>query len=66
MTSVPFFLFNRKYTLSGAQLTEAFTQALNKILEEESVPAFESLSMNQETDAACGDDGCDVPDQKIK
>ena len=63
MTSVPFFLFNRKYTLSGAQPTEAFTQALNKILEE-SVPAFESLSMNQETDAACGDDGCDVPDPK--
>lgn len=65
VTSVPFFLFNRKYTLSGAQPTEAFVQALNKILEEEKlVPAFESLSTNHEADAACGDDGCAVPDQK--
>lgn len=65
VTSVPFFLFNRKYTLSGAQPTEAFIQALNKILEEEkSVPTFESLSTNHGADDACGDDGCAVPNQK--
>src|SRR5699024_6621578 len=65
VTSVPFFLFNRKYTLSGAQPTEAFVQALNKILKEEkSVPVFESLSTKPEVDNTCGDDGCAVPDQE--
>lgn len=65
VTSVPFFLFNRKYTLSGAQPIDAFTQALNKTLEEEkAAPAFESLSINHETDATCEKDGCDIPGQK--
>src|SRR5699024_8466566 len=31
ITGVPYFVFNRKYALSGAQQTESFTQALNKI-----------------------------------
>lgn len=62
--SVPFFLFNRKYTLSGAQPTDAFIQVLNKILKEEkSVPTFERLSTNYETDATCGNDGCTIPNQ---
>src|SRR5699024_6269134 len=34
ITGVPFFIFNRKYALSGAQPTETFTQAIEKIYEE--------------------------------
>lgn len=33
---VPFFLFNRKYAISGARETEVFTQALQKTWEEHS------------------------------
>jgi predicted DsbA family dithiol-disulfide isomerase len=32
---VPFFVFNDKYAVSGAQPTEVFTQVLNKVWEEE-------------------------------
>ena len=32
---VPFFVFNRKYAVSGAQPSEVFAQVLNKVLEEE-------------------------------
>ena len=32
---VPFFVFNRKYAVSGAQSPETFAQVLNKVWEEE-------------------------------
>ena len=32
---VPFYVFNRKYAVSGAQPSEVFTQVLNKALQEE-------------------------------
>ena len=32
---VPFYVFNRKYAVSGAQPSEVFAQVLNKVLEEE-------------------------------
>ena len=32
---VPFYVFNRKYAVSGAQLSEVFAQVLNKVLKEE-------------------------------
>lgn len=32
---VPFFVFNNKYAISGAQPTDAFAQVLNKVWEEE-------------------------------
>lgn len=32
---VPFFVFNNKYAISGAQPTDVFTQVLNKVWEEE-------------------------------
>ena len=32
---VPFYVFNRKYAVSGAQPSEVFSQVLNKVLEEE-------------------------------
>lgn len=65
ITGVPFFIFNRKYAISGAQPTEAFTQALEKIWEEEKPKAtFETLTPNSESDATCADGSCAVPEQK--
>ena len=32
---VPFYVFNRKYAVSGAQPSEVFAQVLNKVLEKE-------------------------------
>jgi len=65
ITGVPYFIFNRKYAISGAQPTEAFTQALNKVWEEEkSIKTFETLSSNNEADATCADGSCTIPDQK--
>lgn len=34
ITSVPSFVFDRKYLLSGAQSVDAFTEALNKLVDE--------------------------------
>lgn len=63
ITGVPYFIVNRKYAISGAQPAETFIQALEKVWEEENtVPVFEDLSST--SDAACGDDGCAVPEQK--
>lgn len=65
ITGVPYFIFNRKFALSGAQQTETFVQALEKAWEEEQgVPTFENLSPSNDSDGACGDDGCAVPEQK--
>ena len=40
---VPYFVFNDKYAVSGAQPTDVFEQVLNKVWEEER-PAVETLS----------------------
>lgn len=61
ISGVPYFIFNRKYALSGAQPTATFTQALEKVFaEEKETPKFESLSSEEEDGGACGDDGCEV------
>ncbi len=65
ITGVPYFIFNRKYVLSGAQQSDVFTQALNKVWEEEqSTTTFESLATTNNSEIACGEDGCDIPDPK--
>lgn len=65
VTGVPFFVFNRKYAISGAQPPEAFLQALEKVLEEEKpVSAFENLSPDNGAGATCTDDTCAVPTDK--
>ncbi len=56
VTGVPFFLINQKYALTGAQPTEVFVEALEKIIAEDEVTA-----LNSEDGDACGDDGCEVP-----
>ncbi|MNW65810.1 DSBA-like thioredoxin domain protein [compost metagenome] len=45
ISGVPFFIFNQKYAVSGAQPTESFSQVLEKVWEEEHpVAKFEILS----------------------
>lgn len=53
---VPFFVFDQKYALSGAQQPEAFLQTLNRAWEEwhEQQPPVELSGQN---DAACSVDG---------
>lgn len=59
--SVPFFVFNEKYALSGAQEEEVFKEALHKVWEEE-----QKLSENKFQKKAaketycCGDDQCEL------
>lgn len=60
---VPFFVINRKYAISGAQPKEMFVQGLKKAFDEEkATPQFETFSQNE--DAACTEDGCEVPTDK--
>jgi predicted DsbA family dithiol-disulfide isomerase len=53
---VPFFVFNRKYAISGAQPIEAFTQTLEKSIKEWTDTAIKL--MNTDDGDSCGIDGC--------
>lgn len=55
ITGVPFFVFNGKYAISGAQPLETFMQALEKVAEEEN-QGFEDLSSNN--GSYCDGDSC--------
>jgi predicted DsbA family dithiol-disulfide isomerase len=64
---VPFYLFNRKYGVSGAQPSEVFLQALEKAWEEEAnvVPVRLDLQDGPAcTDGACMTDGAAQPPGK--
>lgn len=54
---VPFFVFDRKFAISGAQRDDIFEQALNKAYEEYK-PKFETVG--DKDDASCGPDGCEI------
>ncbi|WP_343206458.1 DsbA family oxidoreductase [Bacillus sp. B15-48] len=56
ISSVPFFLINKKYALTGAQPTEAFVQALQKVIAEDEITV-----VNSEDAGICDDDGCEIP-----
>ncbi|GAB3672176.1 DsbA family oxidoreductase [Actinocorallia lasiicapitis] len=56
-TGVPFFVFDRKYAISGAQPPEAFAQALQQT--HATATPLETLPST----AVCGPDGCEVPDR---
>lgn len=57
---VPFFVLNEKYSISGAQPSQTFLGALEKVWAEENrEPVLQDLSVDQ--DASCGDDGCAIP-----
>jgi predicted DsbA family dithiol-disulfide isomerase len=60
---VPYFVINQKYAISGAQPTETFIGALQKVWEEESPrPVLQDLST--EEDVSCVDGNCVIPDKK--
>ncbi|WP_066066663.1 DsbA family oxidoreductase [Neobacillus soli] len=60
---VPYFIINQKYAISGAQPTETFMGALQKVWEEESpVPVLQDLST--EDDVSCADGSCAIPEKK--
>lgn len=56
INAVPFFLINKKYALTGAQPTEVFVQALEKIIAEDQI-----IVLNNQEGAICDDDGCEIP-----
>ncbi|MFD1706486.1 DsbA family oxidoreductase [Siminovitchia sediminis] len=60
---VPFFVLNRKYGVSGAQPTETFLAALQKVWEEEQAePKLQDLGTDN--GAACADGSCDIPEKE--
>lgn len=56
---VPFFVFNEKYAVSGAQPKEVFTEVLEKVWgEEKEKPVLTSLNPEQSKTSYCTDEGC--------
>ncbi|MBM7632113.1 DsbA family oxidoreductase [Geomicrobium sediminis] len=51
---VPFFVFNRKYAVSGAQPPEAFLEVLNKVRDEEKDQGLKVMNQGD----ACTDESC--------
>lgn len=58
ITGVPFYLINKKYALTGAQPTEAFVQALKKVIAE---TENEITVLNSDDSMICDEDGCEIP-----
>ena len=58
VTGVPFFVFDKKYAVSGAQQPETFLKTLEKAWEE---GGFDSkvILQNETDENSCGIDGCD-------
>ncbi|WP_108670911.1 DsbA family oxidoreductase [Peribacillus acanthi] len=62
---VPYFIINQKYAISGAQPTETFISALQKVWDEEnSQPILQELSSENGGSEFCTDEGCVVPDKE--
>ncbi len=55
--SIPFFLVNGKYSITGAQPTEVFVQTLQQIIEQDGLHADENSG------TVCDDNGCDTPEK---
>lgn len=60
--AVPFFLINEKYSLSGAQSSEAFEKTIEKALQEEKI--VEHVEDDNLGGMVCNSDGCSIPNQK--
>lgn len=56
--SIPFFLINRKYAITGAQPTDSFIQAIEQIAEEDG-PFTESTADG----VTCDENGCEIPNK---
>ncbi|WJH30251.1 DsbA family oxidoreductase [Paenibacillus sp. CC-CFT742] len=59
---VPFFVFDRKFAISGAQPDDVFRDAIQKAWDERSpFTMVESSTANADAGGVCTDDGCEVP-----
>lgn len=58
VTGVPFFVFDQRLSLSGAQAREVFLQAMQQALS-----TAEKLDVDQEDAAVCNDESCEVPNK---
>ncbi|WOQ17723.1 DsbA family oxidoreductase [Raineyella sp. W15-4] len=58
VTGVPFFVLEDKYAVSGAQPTELFAQALQKVWEEGHPAPRNFISIDTGDAPACGPEGC--------
>ncbi|WP_084138670.1 DsbA family oxidoreductase [Halalkalibacter okhensis] len=54
--SIPFFLVNQKYAITGAQSTDVFVQSLEQIIEQDGL-------FVEQTGASCDDQGCELPEK---
>lgn len=59
---VPYFVFDQKYALSGAQPIETFKAAITQSFTEwkEAQPKKELKSLNKTSDAVCDENGCEI------
>lgn len=59
---VPYFIFDRKYALSGAQPVPAFEQAIVQSFTEwqAAQPIQNFTSLNKNNDAICDENGCEI------
>lgn len=58
---VPFFVFNEKYAVSGAQPLDVFTEVLEKVWQEENAqPTLQTLNPKKSKTTYCTGDGCEV------
>ena len=60
VSGVPFFVFEQKYAVSGAQPAEVFTRALEQVWAE-AHPQVGLTPLGDPEAAACGPDGCTPP-----
>lgn len=58
VTGVPFFVFDQRLSLSGAQPREVFLQAMQQALS-----TAEKLDVDQEDAVVCNDESCEAPNQ---
>lgn len=60
INAVPFFILNEKFTVSGAQPTELFLRALNKVMEDERSFIDLNKKNNDENKNVCVDGKCNI------
>ena len=58
VNGVPFFVFDQRVALSGAQPLEVFTEVLSKVQHD-----LEHAEVNTETAAQCETDNCELPEK---
>jgi len=64
ISGVPYFVINQKYAISGAQPTETFLNAIQKVWEEENpINVLQDLTTEGTEGAICTDDHCVIPDK---